>query len=825
LPLVSIVIPTAGRSATLGGREIDLVVNCVQSLHRSEHYGNYEIVLVHNGDLRAETLSQLALYPRLRLVAYDAHPFNLSDKINLGVTAAAGDYVLLLNDDMQAQSAGILQSMLGRMHDGVGLVGGRLLFANGSLQHAGVVWTAEGPTHAMIGEQRLTPGPAQRLQVTHDVFGVSGACMFARRPVFLDCGGFPPDLPLNYNDVALCLNVRASGLRVVFNPDVTMFHFESVSKSGTYFWELQHLVLQHPGLSDPYLNPVFDSGNPFYQLRPHAQAQALSYRGWLLSRIDWRRFKRPSSQDKKFSMILSVYETPLRFLLELEATLLRQTYRNWELALVDNGCRVPEVVAWIDRMRLHSQVNFVRLAENMGIMGGYGAAFRAATGDYVVPVDSDDLLSLDCLDVLAYHLEQLGWPDAVYSDEDKTDSRSSIHSPFLKPDWDPVLFMNICYVCHVCAIDRVKALAIGAYADDAAAGCHDWDSFLRLLRAGARIAHVPEVLYTWRIHAGSTASIETGNKPYTLTSQRHVLEQHVRLTGLSDAFEVAENTLFPHDGIWRLRPTGQRLPPLTLAVLAAADPVRTAQFLGDLASARRPDRLRIVIVGRHAAAFDPSMSLIDEVRRVLWPDGPIEHAASLADAVSADTRADPVRVVAVVSAEISTLPPDWLHEGLGMFGFAEDVGAVGGTIVTEDGMTIWRGGFAGFGGAASSPDFGGPGTDSGYHGMGWCQRSVDAVPAVCFMARATLLDRALAQLGPTEHSMRMVTGWLAIEARASGLRTIHTPFMWATLTRLIEVGPLLPPGAAFKPTAGANYYPASFGQTIDAAYRLVPPHA
>ena len=819
-PLVSIVIPTAGRGAVLDDSEVDLVANTIHSLDASETYPNYEIVVVHNKSLRAETLLQLANYPRLRLVRFPDGPFSYSGMVNRGVEEAAGEFVLLLNDDMQAESGEIIQAMLARMFDGVGIVGGRLLFTNGTLQHAGIMWGQDGPTHTMIGEHRLIPGPAQRLNVTHDVFAVTGACMFFRRAVFLDCGGLSPELPVNYNDVDFCLRMRDRGLRVVFNPDVTMFHFESLSKSGTYFWELQRLLLDHPALSDPYLNPTFDSANPFFQLRDPAAAASQDYRTWLIARLDRRRTTRASSQEKKFSFILSVYETPLRFLIELESTLLRQTYRNWELALVDNGCREPEVVAWLDRMREHPQVTFVRLPENQGIMGGYGTAFRAATGDYVVPVDSDDLLTLDCLDVLAFHLEAQDWPDAVYSDEDKADSRSHMHSPFLKPDWDPVLFTNICFVAHVCAIRRELAVSVSAYSDDAAAGCHDWDTFLRVLRAGGRIVHVPELLYTWRIHAGSTASIETGNKPYTITSQKHVLDQHLRLTGLDAAFTVVQNELFPHNGIWRLLPTRRELPAMTLVVVASADRDRTAQFLGDLALSPRPAACRIVVVGGDPADLSPTR-ILSEVSGALWPDGKVGHSPTLAGAVAEATGQGDGHVVGVVHADVGALNRDWLLEGAGLFRFGPDVAAVGGTVATGDGTVVWRGGFGGFGGGAAAPDFGKAITDSGYHGIGWCQRTVDAVPSVCFFARATLLHAAVQAAGPGA-GIRSVTGALALAARRDGLRTIQTPFVQVTLDRLVSVSPILPLGEESVFEERPHYYAADFGQTLATAYQLAP---
>ena len=822
VPLVSVVIPSAGRSALIGGTEVDLLVNCLHSLQQSESYPNLEYVVVHNDDLRPATLLQLAAMPQVRLVRYTARPFNLSDKINLGVREAAGKFVLLLNDDMQSESTDNVQSLLGRMFDGVGIVGGRLLFAKGTLQHAGIVWMADGPTHAMIGEHRLTAGPSERLRDTHDVFGVSGACMFFRREVFLDCGGFSPQLPINYNDVDLCLKVRAKGLRVLFDPDVTLFHFESLSKSGTHFWELQRLLLSHPGIDDPYWNANFSRKSPFYELAEPGADERPSYRAWLIERIAARQAGLTPARTVRFSFIMSVYQNLRSQMEALEATVLNQTYAEWEWVIVDDGSSKAETLAWLEHIQAHPQVRFVRLPTNQGIMAGYGAAFRAATGDYVVPIDADDFLTLDCLHVLATAIERMGGPEVVYSDEDKGTERGDVHSPFLKPDWDPVLLSNICYICHVCAIKRDAAAAAGCYEDLASAWCHDWDTLLRMKRAGARIEHVPEVLYHWRIHQGSTASVETGTKPYTIDSQRHVLLEDLRLTGAGRAFALAENELFPHNGVWRLQPRPESVPPSAVLVVAGGEPGQTARFLGDLASMKRPADCATILVGE-ASARGVLDLVLPEVAAALWPEGAPAAPVGFTEALARCTAEQ--RLVAAVDPAVTGLNRDWLFEGLGMFAAADDVAAVGGQVNTDDGTVLWRGGYAGFGGAVGSPEFGRRHTDSGYHGTGWCQRSCDGVPAVCFFAGAEILQAAVGGSGgavpATAAALRTIAGRLALLVRERGERVVYTPFVRVTLARPLAVSPIPPEGFAAVVRGGPAYYPAAFGQTFETAYALL----
>src|SRR5207237_10246080 len=101
-------------------------------------------------------------------------------------------------------------------------------------------------------------------------------------------------------------------------------------------------------------------------------------------------------------------------------------------------------------------------------------------------------------------LRDAHYPALIYTDEDKF-TGEEWRDPYFKPDWDPVLFVNSCYIAHLCAIDRERALQLGCYGDAIADGSHEWYTLTRFVTAGHRPVHVSEVLYGWRMHPGSTA--------------------------------------------------------------------------------------------------------------------------------------------------------------------------------------------------------------------------------------------------------------------------------------------------------------------------------
>ena len=268
-PLVSIVIPTAGRSRMVHGSPTNLVSNCVEHLVARSTYSNYEIVCVADDELGDTT--RTALHDlggdQVRFVA-NPGSFNFSRAINLGALHARGDYLILLNDDTQVITPDWIEAMLMYGQDpDVGAVGAKLLFADGRLQHGGIIAVGRGAGHPCYGFPGDYTGHADHLVLPANYLAVTGACLLTRRDRFEEVGGFATLFPLNYNDIDYCLKLHHRGYRVVFNPDARLYHFELSSRiSGTVDdVELQALderwgtVLER----DPFYNPNFMPSTDF----------------------------------------------------------------------------------------------------------------------------------------------------------------------------------------------------------------------------------------------------------------------------------------------------------------------------------------------------------------------------------------------------------------------------------------------------------------------------------------------------------------------------------------------------------------------------------
>lgn len=231
-PLVSIVIPTRGGAAEIAGAERVLVVEAVRGIVERSSYTNVEFVIVVDAETPESVIVELERLcgDRLRLVLWDA-PFNFSAKMNRGAVAAAGEYLLLLNDDVEIVTDDWIETMLGlAQQSGVGIVGAELYFEDSTVQHAGQVYTGGVAGHAAFGWPGGRDDSIKSMVTDHEVSGVTAACAMLSRALYFEIGGFTLELPGNYNDVDLNMKIRSAGYSAVFTPWARLYHFESKTR-------------------------------------------------------------------------------------------------------------------------------------------------------------------------------------------------------------------------------------------------------------------------------------------------------------------------------------------------------------------------------------------------------------------------------------------------------------------------------------------------------------------------------------------------------------------------------------------------------------------
>lgn len=525
---------------------------------------------------------------------------------------------------------------------------------------------------------------------------------------------------------------------------------------------------------------------------------SLDYPTWITQRVARRCTEYEATADRSlFSIITPVFDTPGGFLKEMAASVFAQDF-PFEWVICDNGSRRTETLSVLDELRRDARVKIVRLDENVGIMRGTRAAFDAATGRYVLPVDSDDLLYPDALRVMAVCLAKAGWPAVAYSDEDKVFAESVPYYPCFKPDWDPALFLNCCYIAHLCAIERRAAIEVSAYTDDDARGCHDWDTFTRLLRRGHVPLHVPEVLYSWRIHEASSASTHDRAKLYTLDCQKHVLENHLASLAAPHKFELRSNPLFGRIGLWYPARKPVEPEPLHVFVFSEGTPSQLGQCLKSVIGDTPYPRLSITVLGllsdEHRRIVSAMSHLIADgkLRTAICPQGGVEFLRQILPTLPPDT------LVAVLSDNLRLSASGWAWEAIGVLDVHHDSVAVSPRLLNADGLVASAGEHFGFSGLSGAPDCGRHAKlDSGYHSWAFCQRSVSLVPNDFFVCRQiTLLDTL--RSAPNTASRALLGAWLGATAARTGGRIVFTPFLQAQYTANRQTTPQPSQNEAFN---------------------------
>ncbi|WP_084584298.1 glycosyltransferase [Sphingomonas azotifigens] len=263
-PLVSIVIPTAAKTVSINGAKRDLIGECVRSIVEKSTYRNIEFVIVDNGDLEQKRLSSAHSFP-VRYVTYSQPEVNISRKMNFGAAAAAGDYLLLLNDDTEVITPDWIEKMLRHFEKPhVGIVGGKLLYPDNTIQHAGVVVVHGHPDHVSRGLSQNDLGSYFSNAIVRNYQAVTGAMTLVPTNLFRDVGGYEEGMPLTFNDIDLCMKIWHVGRTVVYDPDVELYHFEGKSATNSYNFDDRDAFYKRWGRSpiDRFYNEFFLSLAP-----------------------------------------------------------------------------------------------------------------------------------------------------------------------------------------------------------------------------------------------------------------------------------------------------------------------------------------------------------------------------------------------------------------------------------------------------------------------------------------------------------------------------------------------------------------------------------
>ena len=221
-PRVSIVIPTDSASRAEA---------CARELPHQTDYPALEIVLVTNSALISAIPEKVPAGSNVRFVAFD-EPFNFSAKCNRGARVASGERLIFFNDDVESGQRDWIQNLIEPLENAqVGAVAPKMIYANGKIQHAGLVMGVRGLIGTAFHEWKADSVDYFNFaQSMRNVSVLSGACLAMRREDFFRVGEFDEaNTPISHSDTDLCFRIRQAGMRCVYTPFATMIHRGHVS--------------------------------------------------------------------------------------------------------------------------------------------------------------------------------------------------------------------------------------------------------------------------------------------------------------------------------------------------------------------------------------------------------------------------------------------------------------------------------------------------------------------------------------------------------------------------------------------------------------------
>ena len=524
-------------------------------------------------------------------------------------------------------------------------------------------------------------------------------------------------------------------------------------------------------------------------------------------------------QGPKISVVVPVYNTPLRFFKQMVASVQRQTYQNWQLVLVDaSDGDHPEPGALARRRAAEDPRILYKKVENQRIAGNTTAGFALATGEYLVLLDHDDLLYpnalFECVQVI-----QKTSADFVYSDEIVLDaSLKKLGGYHFKPDFAPDYLRGCNYITHLACFSRPLLDEAGAWESLEFEGAQDHDLLLRLTEKAKRVEHIKKVLYIWRGHAGSTASGMEA-KPYAIAAGERAIDAHLARVGLPGKARAVEGA----PGAFQIR-YELTANPLISVLIPNKDHVDDLErCLSSLYKNAGYDNFEVLVLENNSTdpateSYYAALPAAYPRCRVLRYEGAFNFSA-VNNFGAAQAKGEHLLLL---NNDIEVLSPDFLRELLS-YSQRADVGAVGAKLYYPDDTIQHAGVIMGINGSAGHSHKGYPRAAVGDLYRLVTAQDYMAVTGACLMTK-TALYRAAGGLDEERFAVAYNDVDYCLKLWQQGLHNVFTPraeaYHHESKSRGLDT---TPENAARYAQEKANFY-AKYRDYIDQYDPYYNPH-
>ncbi|WP_043285026.1 glycosyltransferase family 2 protein [Paraburkholderia oxyphila] len=469
------------------------------------------------------------------------------------------------------------------------------------------------------------------------------------------------------------------------------------------------------------------------------------------------------------SVLMPTYNPNLQWLREAIESVRDQIYPNWELCIADDASTDPQVRPVLEAYARDDRRIKVTLRERNGhISAASNSALALAGGEWVALLDQDDRLAEHALVWVADAIERDPTLQLIYSDEDKIDDQGQRHDPYFKCDWNRDLFYSQNMFCHLGIYRRSLLNSIGGFREGVE-GAQDHDLVLRCIEqtGDAPIAHIPRVLYHWRVHAGSTAA-GADAKSYAAAAGERALQAHFVRTNVAAAAEWVGYG-------YRVRYALPSPAPLVSLIIPTRNALELMRMCVESIRTRTTyPNYEIIIVDNgsddaEALEYFASLAAGDGVS-VLRDDRPFNYSALNNRAVE-QARGS---LVALINNDIEVRSPDWLSEMVSI-AMQPGVGAVGAKLLYPDNTLQHAGIVLGIGGVAGHANKHGRPPHRGYFGRTGLIGSWSAITAACMVVRREVFQ-GVGGLNETDLTVAFNDVDFCLKLKAAGYRNVLTPY-------------------------------------------------
>ena len=505
-------------------------------------------------------------------------------------------------------------------------------------------------------------------------------------------------------------------------------------------------------------------------VRRHVSTGQDLYKQWIAivepPRLDVNRL-RAETQSFTYrpliSILMPVYNPSVEHLRKAIESVKAQVYDNWELCICDDASTSPEVRLELETADSNDSRIKVRFNDrNVGISQTSNYALEMASGEFVGLLDHDDELAVHALHENVALLQHHPEADLIYSDEDKLDAEGQRVDPFFKPDWSPEYMLSCMYTCHFGMYRAALLKSIGGFRRGFE-GSQDYDLVLRLSEKSKAIFHIPQMLYHWRMSAGSTAAFASA-KDYTTERGWRALQEHLERRGLNGTVEKMQ---LPNR--YRVRPAIKGEPLVSIIIPTKDGVPLLKRCLQSIESKTEYKNYEVLIVDNNSEKPETAQYLATLKHRVIPFPEPFNYSR-INNHAAEQAKGD---YLLLLNNDTEVISPGWITAML-EFAQLDDVGAVGAKLYYPNNHIQHAGVVLGICGGAGHSHKYYPRSSRGYFDSLACIRNYSAVTAACIMVRRQVYE----EVGGFDEQFRVAFNDVdfCLRIRQKGYRIVWTPF-------------------------------------------------